>query len=153
SRIPQVARFMTRRAVDADALDAVVAAMGKTPEPLVSMLEGLGDGLEGRFDVVPPRTWPAAYNRLTKSHAPVARLAQEIAQRFGDAETTTRNLQTLRRKTAPLDDRRRSLQVLAAQRRPQLVKELPALVLDQRLRVDAIRAIAAFDDDSLGKLL
>ncbi len=43
--------------------------------------------------------------------------------------------------------------MLAAQRRPQLAAALPAALDDERVRIDAIRAVAAFDDESLGKLL
>jgi len=42
---------------------------------------------------------------------------------------------------------------LSTQRRPQLVAELPALLDDQRFRLDAIRAIAAYDDEALGRRL
>jgi putative heme-binding domain-containing protein len=43
--------------------------------------------------------------------------------------------------------------VLATQRRPQLAGDLPGLMDAPDLRVDAIRAVAAFDSDALGKLL
>jgi putative heme-binding domain-containing protein len=45
------------------------------------------------------------------------------------------------------------VQSLSTQRRPQLVAELPALLDDQRFRVEAIRAIAAYDDEALGRRL
>jgi putative membrane-bound dehydrogenase-like protein len=153
SGIPLVARFIARRAVDANALEPLVDAIGKTPKTLASLLEGLRDGLEGRVDLTAPRNWATVLARLKRSDARVARLAQEVAQQFGDTETAGQNLAMARSRTAPIEQRRRALQMLTAQRRPQLVAELPAMLDDQRLRVDAIRAIAAFDDESLGKLL
>ena len=45
------------------------------------------------------------------------------------------------------------MRLLAAQRRPELVKELPAALADAPLRIEAIRAIAQFDDVSLANLL
>jgi putative heme-binding domain-containing protein len=59
----------------------------------------------------------------------------------------------VRSRKAPLDVRRTSLLTLASQRRPELVAELRTLVDDPALRIDAIRAIAAYDNDSLGKLV
>ena len=91
------------------------------------------------------------YGRLKRADAPVGRLAQEIAQRFGDAEAAARNFATLRSRSAPVEERRQALQVLAAQRRAPLVAALPAALDDPATRVEAIRAIAAFDDDGLGK--
>jgi putative membrane-bound dehydrogenase-like protein len=153
SAIPQVARFIARRSVDADAIDSVVAAIARRPATELSLLEGLRDGLDGRYDVGPPAGWSALASTLQGGEGRLAELADEISGQFGDAETARRNVELVRNRTAPADARRRALQVLAAQRRPQLVAELPALLADERLRADAIRAVAAFDEDSLGTLL
>ena len=153
SRMPAVARFIARRALDADAIEVLVAAIGKGPSGDTRMLEGMRDGLEGRYDVTAPPNWSSVYGRLRRSGGPAADLAQQIAQQFGDAETTAHNVQAVRSSTTPLDERRRALQTLTLQRRPQLAPVLPALLDDPRLRVDAIRAVAAFDEESLGKLL
>jgi putative heme-binding domain-containing protein len=80
-------------------------------------------------------------------------LAAEVAQQFGDTESVRRNLATIRNDRAKPDDRRRALQTLAGQRRSQLVEEIPAMLASAPLRLDAIRAIAAFDNDRLGRLL
>jgi putative membrane-bound dehydrogenase-like protein len=153
SRIPQVARFIARRSVDAQALDAVVAAIEREPRTLASLLEGLRDGLTGRYDVSAPAAWPRVFERLQRSNTPVAALARDVAQQFGDAETATRNLSTIQDAGQPIDSRRRALQVLAAQQRPQLAAELAPLFEVSELRVDVIRAIAAYDQDALGRLL
>lgn len=153
TRIPFIARSIARRTADADALEPLVTAIGRATTPQVSLLEGMRDGLEGRFDATPPPNWGPLHDRLRRLQGPVARLVLEVAQQFGDAETTTRNLKTLRDTRAPLAERRRVLQILAVQRRQPLVAALPALIDDQRLRVEAIRAVAAFDDQALGKLL
>ncbi len=153
SSIPLLARFIARRTVDADALEPLVAAIGRAPKTERSLLEGMRDGLEGRFDLAAPPNWAAVRDRLKRSNAPVAQLALEVAQQFGDTETARRNLADVRSRTAPLEQRRKALQTLTAQRRPQLVPELQAVLDDRSLRVDAIRAMAAFDDEPLGKLL
>jgi putative heme-binding domain-containing protein len=116
-------------------------------------MEGMREGLEGRFDLAPPPNWAPVYERLKRSEPPVARLAQEVAQQFGDSEAARRNLAAVRNTTAPLELRRRALQALTAQRWQPLVREIPSVLDDRTLRVDAIRAVAAFDDESLGKVL
>ena len=153
TNIPMLARFIARRAVDADALDQVVAAIGRTPTTQLSMLEGMRDGLEGRFDVAAPAAWAAVHGRLRRSDRRVADVAQEVARQFGDTEATRRDVATVGNRNAPVEQRKRSIQLLAAQRRPQLIAEIPGVLGEPPLRLDAIRAIAAFDDDALGKLL
>jgi putative heme-binding domain-containing protein len=153
SGIPVIAQYVARRSVDADALEPLVAAIGRSPRTVVSLLEGMRDGLEGRFDLTAPSNWTSALGRLQRADPPVARLAGEVARRFGDTEAARRNLAAVRSRTDPVDQRRRALQVLAAQRRSQLVQELPAVLDDAALRLEGIRAIASFDDDGLGKLL
>ena len=93
------------------------------------------------------------YERLKRASGPVAKLAAEVADQFGDTDSARQNMALVRNRTAALDDRKRALQTLATQRRPQLVAELPNALDDPALRLDAIRAIAAFDDEGLGKLL
>jgi putative membrane-bound dehydrogenase-like protein len=151
SDIPLVSRFIARRLVDADAVEPLIAAIGRAPKAQASLLEGMRDGLEGRFDLQAPANWAAVYEQLKKAEPRVARLALDVAQQFGDTETATRNLATVRNGSAEPEVRRRAVQSLAAQRRPQLVAELPTLLDDPRFRVDAIRAIAAYDDESLGR--
>lgn len=60
---------------------------------------------------------------------------------------------TLKDNNAPLEKRRKALQALTSQQRPELLKELPVLLDNTGLRTEAIRAIAAFDSDHLGKIL
>lgn len=152
--IPLVAQFVARRTVDADALEPLVTAIAASPRMQASLLEGMRDGLEGRVDLTPPSSWTATVERLKRSSdARVARLAREVADAFGDTEAARRNLASVRTPTVPVDARRRALQTLAAQRRRELVPELRAILDDATLRIDAIRAVAAFDDEGLGRLL
>lgn len=153
SRIPMLAQFIARRAVEANALDAVIAAIANEPATQISLLEGMRDGLEGRVDLPAPASWAALYSRLRRADAAVARVAHEIADRFGDTAAARRHLATIQRRDAAPEQRRRSMQVLTAQRRRQLVALLPAALGDPALRLEAIRAVAAFDDESLGRLL
>jgi putative heme-binding domain-containing protein len=54
---------------------------------------------------------------------------------------------------APMDQRKRALNGLASQRREEMIPELPILLDKAELRVESIRAVAAFDHDPLGVML
>ena len=153
SNIPTLARFTARRSVDADAVDPVIAAIASGPKTQASLLEGLRDGLEGRFDVSTPASWPRVFAQLKQSGDRVAQLAAEVERQFDSTETARQNLALVRNKTAAAAERQRALQILAAQRRPQLASELAQALNDEAVRLDAIRAIAAYDEDALGKAL
>jgi putative heme-binding domain-containing protein len=153
SNIPLLAQFIARRAVDADNVAAVVAEIGRSPKSGASLLEGLRDGLQGRVDLAAPVEWAALYARLKRADVHTARLATEVAQQFGDTEAVRRNLATVKDERAAPAERKRALQVLAAQRQAQLVETLPAMLDSTALRLEAIRAVAAFDNERLGRLL
>lgn len=153
SRIPLVARHVARRAVDAGALEAVVAAIASDPAAQRDLLQGLGDGLDGRFDVAAPAGWTELSARLSRAGPEIARLAESVARQFGDTAAARRNLAAVGDSGAPAEERRRALQRLTAERRPQLAAALPAALDDPALRLDAIRAVAAFDDQALGARL
>jgi putative heme-binding domain-containing protein len=153
SRIPLVARFVARRAVDANALDPLVATLAKAPAAQVSLLEGMRDGLEGRVDLTAPQAWASVYDRLKRAPGPLSQLAADVAGRFGDTDTARQHLELVRNRSAAADQRRHALQSLAARRRPQLAAQLASLLDDPSLRLDAIRAVAAYDDEGLGRLL
>ncbi len=154
SAIPMAAEFVARRAVDADAIEVLVEWVAKPSKTQIRMLDGMRAGLEGRTDLTAPSNWEAIYTKLQQSQEDsVKELALEVAQHFGDTEAAKRFLATLKDKNASSESRRRALNVLADQQRPELVEELPALLEDQQLRMDAIRAIAAFDEEHLGEVL
>ncbi|SEJ29535.1 putative membrane-bound dehydrogenase domain-containing protein [Dyadobacter koreensis] len=153
SRIPMVTQFIARRTVDADVIERMVTLVGKKTSNQISLLEGMRDGLEGRTDLKTPANWNAVYNGLKSQDKPVAQLASEISNHFGDTEAAKNALIVLKnQKTAP-EIRKKSLQLLAVRQRPELVKELPALLEDKNLSVEAIRAMAGFDNEGLAKLL
>jgi putative membrane-bound dehydrogenase-like protein len=151
--VPVIAEWTARRAVDADKTNLLVAAIGKKPKTQLSLLKGMRDGMEGRFDLPAPENWKTVYQQLKQSGAEVSKLAMSIAQQFGDTEAATRYLSTLKNKNADITQRRAALQAISNRQRPELIKELPALVKEPALRMDAIRAIAAYDHEPLGKML
>ena len=153
SKIPMVTNFIARRAVDADATENLITALGKSPKNVIDMLEGMRDGLEGRSDIKTPGNWTPVYTKLKQSKGKVGQLSMELAQHFGDTEAAKNYMTTLRNSSAPIEQRKKALQSLASQQRPELVKELPDLLNVAVLKLDVIRAIAAYDNEPLGKLL
>lgn len=153
SNIPMVTQFIARRILDADASEVLVAAVAKGSRNKIAMLEGMRDGLEGRTDLKAPSNWNATYAKLKQEDKAVAQLATDVAQHFGDTEAAGNALKAIRDKNAPIDQRKKGLQLLALRQRPELIKELPGLLDEGNMRMEAIRAIAGFDNEPLAKLL
>jgi putative membrane-bound dehydrogenase-like protein len=152
SKIPLLTQYISRRMVDADALEPLVKAIGKESGAQKSLLEGMLSGMEGRTDLKAPSGWKTTFASLQRSDQ-TKQLALSIDELFGDTEAAQRAWATLLNKNTSVEPRRKALQTLAAQQNKLLIKGLPDLLNDRDLRVDAIRAAAAFDDDMLGKLL
>ncbi|MEO6287798.1 MAG: PVC-type heme-binding CxxCH protein [Dyadobacter sp.] len=153
TKIPMLTQFIARRAVDADQLPTLVAAIGKASVNRMNLLEGMRDGLEGRTDIKTPASWNAVYTKLKQSDKKSAALALELSRQFGDTEAAKSDLAALVNKNAPVDQRTKALRSLASRQRPELLAELPKLLNDNDLRLDAIRAAAGYDNEPLAKLL
>ncbi len=157
TKLPLIAKYVARRLVDANNPESVVktiAAFSSLPSANgIGLLEGMRDGLEGRFDLKAPANWPAVYNKLRQSQGEKAQLALQIAQRFGDTEATQKFMATLKNKNAPIAQRQQAIQALAARKRGELADEIPTLLNDSKLRLETIRAIAEYDREPLAKLL
>ncbi len=153
SKIPLIAHFTARRAVDGNALDALVAAIADRPPMLDRLLEGMMNGMEGRTDITPPAAWAKVYASLSKRNDPTAALVNQVADMFGDSEAAQRALATLKNKSAGTDQRKKALQMLTLQQREELTALIPELLDDLQLRTAAIHSIAAFDRRNLGTLL
>ena len=152
SEIPMLTEHIARRTVDADELETLVTSLERRSDVRIDLLEGMRAGLEGRYDVEPPDNWERVYPELEKDRR-VADTALDIAQQFGGIEAARRFMTTLEDESAPDEARIRALRGLADHRLPELVERIPALLEEPALRLAAIRAVAAFDDDGLGKLL
>lgn len=152
SAIPQISEFVARRAVDGNEIKILAEWIGKETDATMHMLKGMRDGLEGRTDLAAPDNWSAVYKQL-QSDNDLAEIATEVAQQFGDAEAAGRYMATLQNKSAPADQRRTALKGLANQQLPELEELLPALLEEPELRLETIRAYAAFDGWGNGKVL
>lgn len=151
-KVPMIAEFTARRLVDANALSDLVAALGRQPAQRTAMLNGMLAGLEGRSDIKAPATWPAVYSQL-KSEKALAPLAEKVAQLFGDTEAAQKFLITLKNTSSSVESRREALKSLASRQRKELLPILPAVLNEPMLRVDVIRAMAAYDHEPFAHLL
>jgi len=151
-KLPIIAEFTSRRLIDANAISLLVAELEKKPAQLPAMLKGMQAGLEGRSDVTAPANWATVYNKL-KSDKTVASQAQEIAQLFGDKEATQKSIAILKEPSSSLESRAVALNSLASKQVPELMPILPTLLDQPKLRVEAIRAMAAYDHEPFGLLL
>ena len=153
SEIPLVTEYVARRAVDADELEKLVALIGESGQNTEHLMSGMLSGMEGRTDLDIPPNWQSVSSKMQRSGGKKKILAMQISELFGDAEATQRALATLKDKGAPIEDRKRAIQTLSAQQRKELADELPNLLKEPAIRKEAIRAVAAFDSDALGRLL
>ncbi|WP_114751072.1 PVC-type heme-binding CxxCH protein [Pleomorphovibrio marinus] len=152
AEIPLLANFMARRAVDADEFERLVTAIEKSSINQKWLLEGMLSGMEGRTDLKVPSNWSRLSKQL-QNNPKTAELSQQIAELFGDAEATQRSLSILKDQNASVEDRKKALRALSAQQRKELADYLPSLLDEKALRKPAIRSVASFDQESLGKVL
>ena len=152
SKIPLITEWMARRMVDADLMEELVAHIGKQKSKQGLLLEGMRNGLEGRTDLTPPANWEALYASL-KQNTSTSEIALEMAQMFGDSEAAQTYLATLKDNSSSMEDKKTAIQNLASKRREELIPEIEKLLYDKDLRIDAIRAIAAYDNEAFGKEL
>lgn len=152
SKIPIIAEFAARRLVDADELELLVESLGQKPLQAKAMLSGMIAGLEGRSDLKAPANWKAVYDKL-KSNRELSESALEVAQLFGDTEAAQQYLRTLKNPSANIETRKEALKSLASRQRKELIPILPTLMKETGIKVEAIRAMAAFEDESFGLTL
>ena len=132
---------------DAGRLEIMVKALGgiENEAAQANILHGMLSGLAGRRDIPTPKSWPALNAKLKVSeNAELRNLAQQLSQIFGDESASQAALATLRDTTAGLEARRSALKSLLGQRHEGVPAVLESL-LDQPLRLEAIRAYAVYD--------
>ena len=110
-----------------------------------SMLRGTLVGLSGKRDIAAPAAWKPLRIKLARSKDPeVIKLADQLSQIFGDLSVSEDALKLVLSGEANLDERKEALSGLVAMRYEELPENLN-LLLDSRLKVDAIRAYSFFN--------
>lgn len=150
--IPSLAQKIARRLVDGNQMEQLIAAIGDKSDVQTDLLNGLLAGMEGNSELKEPSNWATTYKRL-QSNAQLSATADEIAQNFGNAEVTKRLLAIIKDPSTNLEKKKSAIQGLAAKRNPALEKVIPKLLEEKELRLEAIKAIAAYDNQDLGMAL
>ena len=152
SEIPLLTKHIARRAVDRDALKQLVGAITSSSLNQTLLLEGMVNGMEGRTDLVAPDNWKSLESQL-KKNLTTKGFAEDIAALFGDAEATQKALTNLKSKRSKIPEKIKSIQLLAARQKRELVPILLGLFEDKNLQEEAIKAAAAFNNEQVGKAL
>lgn len=152
---PFLSESIARRAVSANALSAVLDAIQSHKSS-----PRIGENLEGILKALPSRTsmptgWPEVYRMLRKHQSEsVRKSAFRLAHRFGDKNAEREMVDRVMDRRAPAEERKELLQLLVSSASPALGKNIPFLIADASLGLDAIRAMAVFPhSDSASKLL
>ena len=145
--------YAARRATQAGALSAIAKALTEVADASVQkqFIAGALDGLGGSGKRIPvPQGWSVAYAKLRASQdQSLAQAAEKLAQRFGDDDATAKLLASVTDGDVDVVRRRQAIRSLAAQRHLGLRPLLAGLLGNSELRLEAIRAVAAFDDEAL----
>ncbi len=152
TKIPSIAEKIARRLVDGDQLEPLIAGLSKKSSNQLRLLEGMYAGLQGRTDLKEPENWSVAYKKL-KNNSLLSQKADEIAQQFGNAEVAEKMVAILKDDKAEIEQQQQAIKSLAAHQRDELRAVLPSLIDNNALQLDAIRAVAAYNDEDLGDLL
>jgi len=149
--IPRLRDFMVRRIGSSTdkSLQLLVEGLKEARGPVLQLafLRGLNQALVGRRQVAPPPAWEGIYQQLVSSEEPHVRFqALALGVTFGKAGAVSTMRKLLLDGENEPDLRRQALKVLLQARATDLPKLLQGLLSDARMRGDALRALAAFDD-------
>ncbi|MCC6288207.1 MAG: PmoA family protein [Chitinophagaceae bacterium] len=153
SGIPLITTFAARRTVDANAIEDLVAVINTQPTTVDYLLQGMLSGMEGRVDLKSPSNWKNVYTALKAKNNKSSQLADDINALFGDAEAAKISLAVLSDKKNTAEQRIKALRALFAQQRKELVPLLEGLLNEPQMKIETIRAIAAFNNNGLGDML
>ncbi len=143
-------------AQDSDSLAVLVEVLQTTDDASVqaSLLKGMLRGLDGQRDVRAPRGWDKVSAKLLKSDdRQIRTMTLQLGQIFGDPQAITFMLSTVRNPKADELDRRLALKSLLSQQETQLLEQLPSLLDQPAMRLEAIRAYSVLPQDEAPRLL
>ncbi|MFK7767521.1 MAG: PVC-type heme-binding CxxCH protein [Mariniblastus sp.] len=157
SKIPMLTQYVARRLTSAGKLEKLVDLIGQSSNAQGDLLEGMRQGMDGRYDLKAPSNWADVFRGLRSQGTESARMALFLSAKFGDSVASKALVETLLDANAPVEDRMQSLRGLADRKRPELKGNLVGMLNDSQLDADIrkaiIRAFAAFEDESLGTAL
>ena len=142
---------------ESQTLDLLVRVISnvKDDSTRASLLRGMLDGLEGRRSIPEPVGWDRLREQLESSENESLRnSANRLSQIFGNEEALQNALRVVKdRRYSPTQQRRAALSSLLAQRYKPLADELPKLLSDPDLQIDAIRGFSTIESADAPALL
>ena len=156
SRLPIVAKYIVRRAASEEAsIDPVVARISAADDAArVWMLEETLTALAARGRMAAPKAWQAGFGILAASASEqVRRQAELLAVRLGDARVLPKLRDTVTNRQADGAQRCEALASLVSVKDQEMPARLHRLLDDPGFSIDAIRALAAFDDPATAAVL
>jgi len=108
--------------------------------------------MDGNIDLKEPSNWAKTYKSL-QSNSQLLAMAEEVAQTFCNAEVAKKMMAIINNPSSTLEDKKNAIQRLSAKQNLALERELPKLMQNPDLRLEAIKAIAAYEKYDLGMLL
>jgi putative heme-binding domain-containing protein len=158
AQIPPVREFIARKATATDpvSMGLLLNHAVATKDPFVArdMLQGILDGLGGVRQVTMPSDWITAGPKLLASSDGVVReRAMTLAATFGDEKAVEAMRTTVADASAATPARTAALRALLRRGKPDLLPILQKLLVDKALRAEAIRGLAAFEDQETPGLL
>jgi putative heme-binding domain-containing protein len=152
----RIASLPSNNGKPGDALVPLVNLLAETKERGVkySVLRGMLEALKGRRQVAMPANWATAFPLIVAGTPEyVEGLALRLGALFDDEAALKRLHAILLDKNAPQKKRLPALETLIFKQRPDLLAMLKGLIADKDLRGEAIRGLAAFNDEGIPKLL
>lgn len=158
AQIPLVREYIARKAIAADPqyTSLVLKHAVETKDSSVTreMLDGVTAGLGGVRQATMPPDWATVGPKLLASSDAVVRdRATALAVTFGDEKAVAAMKTMLADGSAATPARSAALRVLLHRGKPDILPILEKLLGDKVLRAEAIRGIAAFDDNQTPSLL
>ena len=153
AKIPRLKHFMTRRVAalgTPEALAAVTRALAAATDDArrLDVLDALRLALNGQRKVTMPQEWGTAVATVGKQPIVLAK-AEALSVKFGSATAAQLLRQTLLDAAAHPDARQIALDSLLEAREKSLVEVLQQLILDGQFQGAALRALAAYDDQTI----
>ncbi len=151
-KIPILKEYMIRRIGAGDpakSLDLLVDGLSKAQDDAtrLTFLRGISQSLQGRRNVTTPKGLSAALAEAAKGQSSVVLLeTMVVGTLFGSPGATKGLVSAASNPQAPLEHRRRVIEILSAAQAEQLLPVLLNLLSNRELRGDAMRHLASVQD-------
>ncbi len=154
AKFPVIPQSIARCLAAAGQLDPLMQVFGKLKDEQtrLGVLTGMSAALKGRRDIKAPVAW-ASVMKESRSSEDLFPVALRLNFIFDEAGTLTELEQTLADVKASVDARRLALDLIGESGKPESVPAILSLLGAEELRLDAIKALAAFKQPGIAAAL